>query len=689
MKAASLSHHFLQEGKLIVHLLRRVFTNYRSSEVLVQYKHLLFLNPRDSQFISASENARPLPLDRILEKPAPNPIPKMGAPFHDDASYEWCEFKVMKFGNGQELPLHPNTPSTYWYYLGGTSTEAKAQYTHDPKVQIHNRHSNYLDTMEVKQAVQVQRLPPVAIPAAPRSLPASYPNVQPKQAPPNGSQREDKKKGVEKQYEYKPKSMPGVTIDPQALRQQRIFQTNVNGMAQVPGQYGQPNYSQLVPPGAYPSGATPQQVSYGAIDPRLHQQVATPYIGFQDAGTNAHGGQNSAYLTKNTVGGQSSIQASGISSMRDPVGHYQAQESGHNGVQQHRKILPAIAPGPAPSPKPVHRKPAQAKPKIGAQKTAAKAPTLPKGVRLVDWSTRRDDSISLRLKKYTYLYKVYMATPLVYESPYKPGGGFTEKALKWLPSPPAGNSTAAHMTTAPGTTTLQTSAPKTAAAKASGPKPNAPNTTAPTTPSLAEGYLLKRTPSQQELIRNTVSSPQSESAYSPLAPVETVNNSHQSIRPSYTWSPPSQTGRQHMKIMLADPNLGQLSVQTAAQPHKSENPTPKLPLLSDFNDAGDLGGRMEDDFTATSEVNEPFEQANLGQFPNQNNMQGTDVDTPDQMLNREFAIAYNGMPFDEVLPFVPGLEHLDGIPFGSRADSFGPDPASLGADSGSYDPLLF
>ena len=144
--------------------------------VEVEYKWLLILDPLDSLRPVPSENAKPMPAEmarttRTTAEAPPNADdPKTDEPFCDSNTiYKWSEFNTCKtFRNSNQKKVDVSKAEQLWYYLGKTSTEAKAQYTHDPSIQTNNLKANFLESV---------RPPPVplTVPAGRRPHPPSYP----------------------------------------------------------------------------------------------------------------------------------------------------------------------------------------------------------------------------------------------------------------------------------------------------------------------------------------------------------------------------------------------------------------------------------------------------------------------------------------------------------------------------------
>lgn len=94
--------------------------------------------------------------------------------------FTWAEFHTAEYPtNKTQVKIDFSKENQIWHYLGGTSTEARAQYTDDPQKQTHNPKSNFLDS--------IPRPPP---PVVSRPWPAAY-SIPSK---------------VDRPYQYKPKN---------------------------------------------------------------------------------------------------------------------------------------------------------------------------------------------------------------------------------------------------------------------------------------------------------------------------------------------------------------------------------------------------------------------------------------------------------------------------------------------------
>ncbi|KAK7948677.1 uncharacterized protein PG986_009563 [Apiospora aurea] len=175
-----------------------------SDRVEVEWKWLLLPDAADCHLPKASPNAIPMPTSRKAKaeikatKLATEELPRADEPFVEGCT--WAEFhNTTECTNKAQANVDLSKDNQIWYYLGRTSTEARAQYTEDPKRPVHNYKSNFLETIPK---------PPVLTASQPRkSYTPTYP-LQPGQASANGRS--------EKPYQYKPKKPVPPLANPNA-----------------------------------------------------------------------------------------------------------------------------------------------------------------------------------------------------------------------------------------------------------------------------------------------------------------------------------------------------------------------------------------------------------------------------------------------------------------------------------------
>ena len=143
----------------------------------MEYKWLLVFDPANSHLPAPSPNAKPLPKDlaqlsRGAAEDTSSDIPKAGQPFCDPNSiHVWSEINMSRaIKNPAQAKVDFSKSKQLWFYLGRTSTEAKAQYTGNLAKPVNDPDANFLDSV---------RPPPPPFVTAPiqrRSYPASYPS---------------------------------------------------------------------------------------------------------------------------------------------------------------------------------------------------------------------------------------------------------------------------------------------------------------------------------------------------------------------------------------------------------------------------------------------------------------------------------------------------------------------------------
>ncbi|GMG07943.1 unnamed protein product [Aspergillus oryzae] len=120
---------------------------------------------RRSNFSPLAPGTKPLPA-HLARKPEArkeleSALPVVGNPFGDGRSpYQWAEFETVDTTNHRFAPppvqVKLDKGDQIWYYLGQSSTECRAQYTHNPSVPVHNPRSNFLDSVKSLGAVMAR-----------------------------------------------------------------------------------------------------------------------------------------------------------------------------------------------------------------------------------------------------------------------------------------------------------------------------------------------------------------------------------------------------------------------------------------------------------------------------------------------------------------------------------------------------
>ncbi|KAJ0425946.1 hypothetical protein BJY00DRAFT_162967 [Aspergillus carlsbadensis] len=138
----------------------------RGDVIELPYRWMLVV--RRSNFAPLAAGIKPLPV-HLARKPEgrsqlESALPVAGNPFGDGRSpYQWAEFETVDSTNHPAAPpnvqVNLDKGEQIWYYMGQSSTECRAQYTHNPSVSVHNPRSNFLDSVKSLGAVMARRLP--------------------------------------------------------------------------------------------------------------------------------------------------------------------------------------------------------------------------------------------------------------------------------------------------------------------------------------------------------------------------------------------------------------------------------------------------------------------------------------------------------------------------------------------------
>ncbi|KAH9885966.1 hypothetical protein F4778DRAFT_759867 [Xylariomycetidae sp. FL2044] len=173
--------------------------------VEVEWRWLLLPDPADFHLPRASPNAIPMPTSREAKdkinatRRQVEELPRADDPFVEGCT--WAEFHRGDCTNPFQAKVDLSKEHQLWHYLGRTSTEARAQYTEDPRKRRHNAKSNFLDTLPK---------PPPPAPAQPRKSSGHYGSSFSMQNSHGAVVKQ------EKPYHYKPKipAMPSYVPSP-------------------------------------------------------------------------------------------------------------------------------------------------------------------------------------------------------------------------------------------------------------------------------------------------------------------------------------------------------------------------------------------------------------------------------------------------------------------------------------------
>jgi hypothetical protein len=139
--------------------------SFRLFSDVIELPYRWMLVVRKTSFAPLPPGTKPLP-PHLARKPesrkdlAPT-IPHPGTPFCDaNSGFQWAEFECV--GGPREatvVRVDLARAEQMWYYLGESSTECRAQYTHDPSIAMHNPRSNFLESLKSLSALAAGRLP--------------------------------------------------------------------------------------------------------------------------------------------------------------------------------------------------------------------------------------------------------------------------------------------------------------------------------------------------------------------------------------------------------------------------------------------------------------------------------------------------------------------------------------------------
>lgn len=205
----------------------------------------MFLDPADSQQPRPSSKAIQLP-EHMSKAPVKQTNTFAGVPepddvFNDDPEFKWAEFNAVPHGEIQnpyqrKVDLEKKVDQI-WHYLGKTSTEARAQYTENPRKEAHNPKSSFLESVKppyVPSPSQARPRHSMSHPMAPR--PNIYSKGQGPPAKPNGSS--------DRSHQSQSKRESSYSVDHSALTAQQSFLSEAKSYAygnQQPSSQSHPN----------------------------------------------------------------------------------------------------------------------------------------------------------------------------------------------------------------------------------------------------------------------------------------------------------------------------------------------------------------------------------------------------------------------------------------------------------------
>lgn len=215
----------------------------------MEWKLLLLPDPADFHLPKASAKALPMPTSRKAKEQLKARILHEDKPRKDDMfgdGFTWAEFHLEPVANNRARVDLFKADQT-WYYLGKTSTDARAQYTEDPAKPRHNPRGNFLDTLP-KPPKPVPAPRGAARPRQPQATVASGHTYSFNHQP--GAPSSTPYGQLEKPYAYKPKITAGQQLAPLTYAPQKLAPTAAQASLA-------PRHHQLNDWGSYPSHMRP------------------------------------------------------------------------------------------------------------------------------------------------------------------------------------------------------------------------------------------------------------------------------------------------------------------------------------------------------------------------------------------------------------------------------------------------
>lgn len=410
-------------------------------------------------------------------------------PRKDDIFVEgcvWSEFITESLPrNPAQVKVDFSKLDQIWYYLGKTSTEAKAQFTESLSRPRHNPRGHFLDTIPKAAPSIVRQSFSASYPSAAQASQTIRPPIRPPMPPSNNSANKS-----DKPYVYKPRvpnyGEANYSVDPQAYRSQQSFvQQSQQGKPQFPPQYQNPTSRQPYNFGTDPRWQTPDirspspyanQTSvplwngkpgpndYRSSDPQAAKiQGAEPVMSTASLATpirpppaqysqstSFHSDTPTAYPSQPSVAPSSSAFPSHQSQPSASHVPHPPKSKGQAGSTQ--KGISYLPPSrPTPSATPLNNSQHQYRPPILPPKYQANVSSAGGALKYQPPSQTPANSLKYQpayqptqpqkagnpfsgrtpatakpnvFAKYPYLQKEHNRSPLEYKSPYRPNGGF-------------------------------------------------------------------------------------------------------------------------------------------------------------------------------------------------------------------------------------------------------------------------
>lgn len=393
----------------------------------IEWKYILALDPAESKRPKPSPDAKLLPEDLhhdtdVNADNRKDGVPDVGDIFHSNEEQKWAEWNAAttrEVRNPFQKKIEFSKPERIWYYLGRTSTEAKAQYTHDPDKTVHNPKSNFLDTVKPPPK-------PTVIPDR-RSFPASYPSgvnfhalngamaAQRQQLQPSKSKQPIQ---MDRPYMYKPKQAISSILNPQSPVTPQAPQYGSD--ASKPGSNPTKFQAYSPPMQTAPSTAPPTFTQPVFTVPKAYQQPPNPSTTAKDPLRAGWPYQSATYTQ---VHGRSSPRADARSPHAPPT--KPRTPSFSNGLQR-----PSSQSGQAPVANMLARPSSSAASPPSNSHSAR--PSLDRSTLSHEkqpWVEMSKAEYLERIKHIPYLLNAHLRRPPYYRSPYT----YTGFSPEWLP----------------------------------------------------------------------------------------------------------------------------------------------------------------------------------------------------------------------------------------------------------------
>ena len=361
-------------------------------------------------------------------------VPEMGDPFHDpNSGQKWAEFNTAEARHPSQAKVDLSKENQLWYYLGKTSTEARAQYTEDLAQTRYNTKSNFLDTVK-----PVPQIPP---PGERRSFPASYPGKASGASAQRISNQHQNRPGG-KPYQYKPKT------DPYGRTQNPAYNYPLDPYRAPPHTPGeqQTNRPQDNKAGS-PQYGNPYASSYHPVSrdsqpQQYHSHYSPSYPQPNNDRSALTEPRTDRYARSTMATYHSYYQATSSQLQRYSPPQY--HDSYHQYNQQPAKTptpQPQQPPTPKSQPTPPRRSAPIANMMGGTAAPSSKSPTMyatatsysPSPTASFPHPSSQMNYLA-HIQRYPYLLNAYCRRKKTYVSPYSPDGGFTPE---WMPCAPA------------------------------------------------------------------------------------------------------------------------------------------------------------------------------------------------------------------------------------------------------------